>query len=175
MRSHSSLFLLPAALSEQPCWLFTVDDDIAYPPDYVAALETDSLVNVLGIRTMACHSSLLAGLSLQYFKQPGMADLYLASWCQQQQIPLIAIARHAGWLEQLGDPEADSLWAEFCEADPAQAALVRAHRPWGYAAIKDAVDAASTRARADDPESPLPQRRRPSTQPTEPRQPPLAY
>ena len=193
-------FLPLAALAQQPCWLFTVDDDIAYPPDYVAALlkrlehygrqvvlgvhgvllteqaegyfsaryrkvhgfskalEADALVNVIGTGTMACHSSLLAGLSLEHFKQPGMADLYLASWCQQQQIPMLAIARHAGWLEQLGDPEACSLWAEFAQADPAQAALVRAHRPWGYAAIKDAVEAASTRARADDPESPLPER-----------------
>ncbi len=193
-------FLPLAALPQQPCWLLTADDDIAYPPDYVAALlkrlehygrqvvlgvhgvllpeqaegyfsaryrkvhhfaaalETDALVNVLGTGTMACHSSLLAGLSLEHFAQPGMADLYLSSWCQQQQIPMLAIARHAGWLEQLGDPEAGSLWAEFCEADPAQAALVRAHRPWGYAAIKDAVEAASALARAEDPESPLAER-----------------
>jgi hypothetical protein len=193
-------FLPLAALSEQPCWLFTVDDDIAYPPDYVAALlkglehygrqvvlgvhgvllpeqaegyfsaryrkvhhfaaalEVDALVNVIGTGTKACHSSLLTGLSLEHFAQPGMADLYLASWCHQQQIPMLAIARHAGWLEQLGDLEDGSLWAEFAQADSAQAALVRAHRPWGYAAIKDAVDAASARALADDPESPLPQR-----------------
>ena len=193
-------FLPLAQLSDAPCWLLTVDDDIAYPADYVAALlkrlehygrqavlgvhgvllpeqaegyfsahyrkvhnfpmalEADALVNVLGTGTMACHSSLLAGLSLEHFKQPGMADLYLASWCQQQQLPMLAIARHAGWLEQLGDPEADSLWSEFHQADPHQAALVRAHRPWGYAAIKDAVEAASTRARAADPESPVPER-----------------
>lgn len=31
-------FLPLGALSEQPCWLLTADDDIAYPPDYVAAL-----------------------------------------------------------------------------------------------------------------------------------------
>lgn len=196
-------FLTLGALSDQPHWLFTVDDDIAYPPDYVAcllrrlehygrrvvlgvhgvllpeqaegyfsaryrkvhsfskALDADALVNVIGTGTMACHSSVLTGLSLEHFKQPGMADLYLASWCLQQQIPMIAIARHAGWLEQLGDPEQGSLWAEFCEADPAQAALVRAHRPWGYAAIKDAVEAASASARAEDPESPLPERLEP--------------
>lgn len=193
-------FLPLAALAQQPCWLFTVDDDIAYPPDYVAALlkhlehygrqvvlgvhgvllteqaegyfsaryrkvhgfskalEADALVNVIGTGTMACHSCLLAGLTLEHFKQPGMADLFLASWCHQQQIPMIAIARHTGWLEQLGDPESDSLWAEFAQADHAQAALVRAHRPWGYAAIKDAVEAASARARAEDPETPLPER-----------------
>ena len=193
-------FLPLAALASEPCWLLTADDDIAYPPDYVAALiqrlehygrqvvlgvhgvlltehaegyfsaryrkvhsfskslEADALVNVLGTGTMACHSSLLSGLSLEHFEQPGMADLYLASWCQQRQIPMIAISRHTGWLEQLGDPEEDSLWAEFAKADPAQAALVRARRPWGYAAIKDAVVGASERALAADPESLVPER-----------------
>jgi len=193
-------FLPLAALASEPCWLLTADDDIAYPPDYVAALikrlehygrqvvlgvhgvllpehaegyfsaryrkvhsfskslEADALVNVLGTGTMACHSSVLSGLSLEHFEHPGMADLYLASWCQQRQIPMIAISRHNGWLEQLGDPEEDSLWAEFTKADPAQAALVRARRPWGYAAIKDAVVGASERALAADPESLLPER-----------------
>jgi hypothetical protein len=193
-------FLPLAALNEQPRWLFTADDDIAYPPDYVAALlkrlehygrqvvlgvhgvllpehaegyfsaryrkvhsfskslEADALVNVLGTGTMTCHSSVLQGLSLDHFQQPGMADLYLASWCHQRQIPMITIARHEGWLEQLGDPEDGCLWAEFSKADSGQAALVRGHLPWGYTAIKDAVEAASARARAGDPESPLPER-----------------
>jgi hypothetical protein len=43
------------------------------------------------------------------------------------------VTRHAGWLEQLGNPEAGSLWAEFAQA-------------------------ASARARVADPESPLPER-----------------
>lgn len=191
---------LPLAQLSQPCWLLTADDDIAYPPDYVAALlkrfehygrqavlgvhgvllpehaedyfsaryrkvhnftkalEADALVNVLGTGTMACHSSVLQGLSLDHFQQPGMADLYLASWCHQRQIPLIAIARHEGWLQQLGDPEADSLWAEFHQADPQQAAIVRSHHPWGYRAIRDTIDAAGSRAREGDPESPVPER-----------------
>jgi hypothetical protein len=193
-------FLPLVELGQSPCWLLTADDDIAYPPDYVAALlkrlehygrqavlgvhgvllpenaegyfsaryrkvhlfsqglEADALVNVLGTGTMACHSSVLQGLSLDQFQAPGMADLFLATWCHQRQIPLIAVARHDGWLEQLGDPEADSLWAEFHQADPQHAALVRAHHPWGYSAIRDAIDAASARAREVDPESPVPDR-----------------
>ena len=193
-------FLPLAQLIQSPCWLFTADDDIAYPPDYVASLlkrleyygrqallgvhgillpehadgyfsahyrkvhlysqglEADALVNVLGTGTMACHSSVLQCLSLDHFQQPGMADLYLASWCHQHKIPLIAIARHDRWLEQLGDPAADSLWSEFRHADPQQAALVRAHHPWGYSSIRDAVDAASARAREVDPESPVQER-----------------
>jgi hypothetical protein len=193
-------FLPLAALAQEPCWLLTVDDDIAYPPDYVAALlrrlehfgrkavlgvhgvllpeqaegyfsasyrkvysfakslESDALVNVLGTGTMACHSSLLSGLSLEHFAEPGMADLYLASFCKQQQIPMIVIARHAGWLTQLGDPEGGSLWAEFAKADPAQASLVRAHRPWGYEAIKNSVEASKVGARAGDRELQLQER-----------------
>ena len=102
---------------------------------------------------MACHSSILKSLSLEYFAQSGMADLYLASWCQEQQIPMIAIARHADWLEQLWEPEEGSLSAEFAQAD-----LVRAHCPWRYAAIKKAVESAGARAHAEDTESPLPER-----------------
>lgn len=186
-------FLPLAALAEEPCWLLTVDDDIAYPPDYVATLlkrlehygreavlgvhgvllpeqaegyfsanyrkvhsfskglEADALVNVLGTGTMACHSSLLSGLNLGHFAQPGMADLYLACWCKQQQIPMVAIARHSSWLEQLGDPEDGSLWTEFAEADPAQSALVLTHRPWGYTAICEVLAAARKRRIAIDP------------------------
>jgi hypothetical protein len=58
-----------------------------------------------------------------------MADPYLADWCPQRQMPLIVIARHEGWLEQLGDPEADSLWAEFNQVDAQQAAIVRSITP----------------------------------------------
>lgn len=193
-------FLPLDSISKNPCWLITVDDDIAYPPDYVAALikrleyydrqvvlgvhgvllpekpegyfsaryrkvhnftkalEKDALVNVIGTGTMACHNSILEGLSLSHFAEAGMADLYLASWCKQNKIPMIAIARHAGWLEELGSSSENSLWAEFSQADMDQAALVRANGPWGYTAIKNSVEMTSARAHARNLKSQLPQR-----------------
>ena len=82
---------------------------------------------------------------------PGMADLYLASGYHQRQIRLIAIARHDGWLQQLGDPSQGFLYAEFRQADPQQAAIMRAHRPWPYSAIRDAGTAGGPDTRTGVP------------------------
>jgi len=70
---------------------------------------------------------------------------------------MISIARHAGWLEALVDPTKGSLYVEFRQADPQHAALVRSRGPWGYAAIRDAVNAASARAFELGPKSPVPE------------------
>jgi len=193
-------FLPLAQLAESPSWLITADDDISYPPDYVAALlkrlehygrqvvigvhgvllpehaegyfssryrkvyhfrrglEADALVNVIGTGTMACHTSILKGLCLTHFQQPGMADLYIAGWCRQRNIPLVSISRHEGWLKDLGYPSLLSLFAAFRQDDSSQAVIVRTHQPWGYSAIHNAISAASTRARELDPESQVPER-----------------
>ncbi len=68
-----------------------------------------------------------------------MADLYFALFCKQNRIPLVAVSRPDAWLLSLPGSEADSLYEEFRHDDSAQAAVVRAHRPWGYAAVRDAV------------------------------------
>ncbi len=176
---------LPFAGLQRECYYFTADDDIVYPPDYVAAmirriehygrqavvgvhgvlvperatgyfsayrkvllfkksLERDALVNNLGTGTVAFHSELLRGLDLSHFPQAGMADLYLSLVCKQRRIPMVAIARHDDWLLEMDAPT--TLYQEFAQSDGAQAALVRSHWPWGYAAIGDAVKAAGLRA-----------------------------
>ncbi|MDD2728271.1 glycosyltransferase [Malikia sp.] len=176
---------LPFANLERECYYFTTDDDIVYPPDYVAAmirriehygrqavvgvhgvllperaagyfsafrkvllfrngLERDALVNNLGTGTLAFHSELLRGLDLSHFPQAGMADLYLSLVCKQRRIPMVAISRHDDWLLEMEAPS--TLYQEFVRNDGAQAALVRSHWPWGYAAIGDAVAAVGLRA-----------------------------
>lgn len=178
-------FLAFEAQSED-CYYFTADDDILYPPDYVASmirriehygreavigvhgvllpeeaegyfsvyrkvlifkreLEHDALVNNLGTGTVAFHSTLLRGLELEHFQEPGMADLYLSVFCKQRNIPMIAIARPDDWLQELPSPNA-SLYHEFRQADNQQSALIRTHKPWGYAAIRQAVAGAAHRA-----------------------------
>lgn len=182
-------FLAFSAL-EEDCYYFTADDDIVYPPDYVASmvrriedyerqavigvhgvllpeqadayftsfrkvhmfkkeLERDALVNNLGTGTVAFHSSLLRGLDLTHFGTPGMADLYLSVFCKQRDIPMIALARPEDWLQELPSPNT-SLYNEFRQADDQQSALIRAHKPWGYAAITKAVAGASMRATKPD-------------------------
>ena len=182
-------FLAFSAL-EEDCYYFTADDDIVYPPDYVASmvrriedyerqavigvhgvllpeqaegyftsfrkvhmfkkeLERDALVNNLGTGTVAFHSSLLRGLDLTHFSTPGMADLHLSVFCKQRDIPMIALARPEDWLQELPSPNT-SLYNEFRQADDQQSALIRAHKPWGYAAISKAVAGASMRATQPD-------------------------
>ncbi|MFF7061222.1 glycosyltransferase [Pseudomonas sp. NPDC008258] len=182
-------FLAFSALAED-CYYFTADDDIVYPPDYVASmvrriedyerqavigvhgvllpeqadgyftsfrkvhmfkkeLERDALVNNLGTGTVAFHSGLLRGLDLTHFGTPGMADLHLSVFCKQRDIPMIALARPEDWLQELPSPNT-SLYNEFRQADDQQSALIRAHKPWGYAAISKAVAGASMRATKPD-------------------------
>ena len=176
------------AFAAQPgdCYYFTADDDILYPPDYVASmirriehygreavigvhgvllpeeaegyfsvyrkvlmfkreLEHDALVNNLGTGTVAFHSTLLRGLELEHFQESGMADLYLSVFCKQRNIPMIAIARPDDWLQELPSPNT-SLYQEFSQANDQQSLLIRTHKPWGYAAIRQAVGGAAHRA-----------------------------
>lgn len=182
-------FLAFSALAED-CYYFTADDDIVYPPDYVASmvrriedyerqavigvhgvllpeqaegyftsfrkvhmfkkeLERDALVNNLGTGTVAFHSGLLRGLDLTHFGTPGMADLHLSVFCKQRDVPMVALARPEDWLQELPSPNT-SLYNEFRQADDQQSALIRAHKPWGYAAISKAVAGASMRATKPD-------------------------
>jgi len=176
---------LPFAAQQADCYYFTADDDIVYPPDYVACLvrriehygrqavvgvhgvllpenaqryftgyrkvlvfrrglERDALVNNLGTGTVAFHSALLKGLDLDFFREAGMADLYLSLFCKQRSVPMVAVARPDEWLQELPSPN-PSLYEEAVQSDARQSALVRSNGPWGYAAIRQAVEAAGAR------------------------------
>lgn len=177
---------LALAAQQLDCYYFTADDDILYPPDYVASLvrciekygrqavvgvhgvllperadryftgyrkvlhftrglERDALVSNLGTGTVAFHAALLKGLDLGFFGDAGMADLYLSLFCKQRSVPMVAIARHDDWLQELPSPNT-SLYAEAVQSDSRQSDLVRSNGPWGYAAIRQAVEAAGGRA-----------------------------
>ncbi|WP_278386788.1 glycosyltransferase [Stutzerimonas kunmingensis] len=179
---------LAFATQAEACYYFTADDDILYPPDYVASmvrriehygrqavvgvhgvlvpeeaqgyfsgfrkvlmftreLERDALVSNLGTGTVAFHSSLLRGLDIAHFREAGMADIYLSLFCKQRNIPMVAIARPEGWLQELPSPNT-SLYQEFRQADERQSLLIRTYRPWGYTAIRQAL--AGVRQRVDD-------------------------
>lgn len=176
---------LAFAAQQTDCYYFTADDDIVYPPDYVACLvrriehygrqavvgvhgvllpedaqryfsgyrkvlvfrrglERDALVNNLGTGTVAFHSALLKGLDLDFFREAGMADLYLSLFCKQRSVPMVAVARPDEWLQELPSPN-PSLYEEAVQSDARQSALVRSNGPWGYAAIRQAVEAAGAR------------------------------
>lgn len=177
---------LAFAAQKSDCYYFTADDDIVYPPDYVASLvrsiehygrqvvvgvhgvlipenaqryfsgyrnvflfhrglESDALVNNLGTGTVAFHAALLKGLDVSFFHEAGMADLYLSVFCKQRGVPMVAVARPDDWLQTLPSPNT-SLYEEAVQSDCRQSALVRNHRPWGYAAIAQTLEAAGARA-----------------------------
>lgn len=176
---------LPLASLARECFYFTADDDLLYPPDYVAtlvrriehygrqavvgvhgvllpeqpvgyfsgyrkvfmfnqALERDALVNNLGTGTLAFHSGLLKGLTLQDFPTPGMADLHLSVFCKRNAVPMVAVARHDAWLNEQDSPNT-SLFHEFKDNDAPQRALVLNNRPWGFTPVVEAVTAGANR------------------------------
>lgn len=176
---------LAFAAQQTDCYYFTADDDIVYPPDYVACLvrriehygrqavvgvhgvllpedaqryfsgyrkvlvfrrglERDALVNNLGTGTVAFHASLMQGLDVGFFREAGMADLYLSLFCKLRDVPMVAIARPDKWLQEMPSPNV-SLYRESAQSDERQSILVRSNGPWGYVAIRQAVGAAGAR------------------------------
>lgn len=78
------------------------------------AFEHDAYVNVLGTGTLCCHSADLTGFTQVDFTTPrNLVDLRFAVWGQQQQIPFIALARPASYLEHLLGPRDWCLWHEW--------------------------------------------------------------
>lgn len=149
-------------------YVFTVDDDIDYPSDYVQrliqklefydrkaivglhgtiyakpirsffkgrallhfeeALSRDTIVNQLGTGTVAFHTELLRP-SFQWFKAPGMADVWFAVETKKLGITQISIQRDAFWAKPLGVEET-TLFREFRRNDSVQTAAIRSVTPW---------------------------------------------
>lgn len=168
----------------QAAYMFTVDDDIVYPPDYVAcliqkieryqrkaiiglhgivlpnqptgyfsgyrkvfhyrqALECDKAVNVLGTGAMAFHTSVFKKQSYVP-SAPGMADIDFAIANKKQNIPLICIARHEGWLKDIPIQDGTTLYDEFKNNDSQQTHLLQSELPWGPKAIHSALHTHAT-------------------------------
>lgn len=107
-------------------------------------LERDALVNNLGTGTMGFYSGLLQGLDVSYFRKPGMTDLFLSVYCKERLIPMVAIARPENWLQERVSPTA-SLYQESPHNNTEQTMLIRENQPWGYEAIRRAVEGACAR------------------------------
>jgi len=145
---------------------FAVDDDIEYPPDYIArsvakieqygrraivgyhgaiyrkkvrnyfrdraawpfdrACDVDRFVHIIGTGTSAMHASTLR-LTREDFAQANSCDLYLGIACQRQQVPMLCIARHRGYLRALplaADPRSASGPEEYARR------MVEIHDTW---------------------------------------------
>lgn len=93
-------------------------------------LENDTVVDILGTGTIAFHSSVLRGTSIDDFEYPGMSDICFAILCKRKKIPLVAISRNKKWLKQMS-VGGNSLYEEFKNNDDLQSKLLNENGPWG--------------------------------------------
>lgn len=108
--------------------------------DFWRPLSASLSVNGLGTGTMAFFGATLSGLSLSFFEKPGMTDVYMALFCRERNIPMVAVARPSVWLRELAC-DAGSLFQEFRHKDEEQSALIARATPWGQPAIERAITA----------------------------------
>ena len=103
---------------------------------FMKKLESDRLVNNLGTGTVAFHSSLLKGLTHEFCKNTGMLDIYFSVYCKKNNIPMVCIARHDGWMGEIKQESNEhNLFAEYKSSDPIQTELIKSNLPWGYSGI----------------------------------------
>jgi FkbM family methyltransferase len=89
----------------------------------------DRLVNLLGTGTTAYHVGTIA-LSLDNFKAPGMADLWLALAAKRQKIPMICVERPEMWLKPLGEADETSLYCSAMNDGDLQTKVAQAEQSW---------------------------------------------
>lgn len=158
------------------CYLLTCDDDIVYPPDYVATMlraveryerraivtahggiipgphlersyyrerrqlhcahqqAQDEPAHVPGTGVMALHSSTLR-LLRSAFRAPNMADVWVAVEAMRARVPVVVLARRAGWIEVLETQ--DTIYDRARLDDSRQAAALNACAPWAPAALPE--------------------------------------
>ncbi|HNS20120.1 MAG TPA: glycosyltransferase [Sedimentisphaerales bacterium] len=132
-------------------YVFVVDDDIAYPPDYVERMTSkieehqrravmvvhgidfcepfedyvrdrtvyrfevnrsgDGVVDAGGVGTLAFHTSTIRPC-LRDFQNPSFRDLWFAVLATRRGVPMICVAREAGWLRARAT-EGRQLWFQF--------------------------------------------------------------
>ena len=90
-------------------------------------LEHDQSVHILGSGCAAWCSDCLT-LSLDEFRVPNMADIWLGRACQRQEIPVITIARKPHWLG--AQPIADTIYNKFVCNDSLQTRMVNEIGGW---------------------------------------------
>jgi glycosyltransferase involved in cell wall biosynthesis len=96
---------------------------------FKCGLASDRLVNLLGTGTTAYHVGAIS-LSRIDFREPGMADLWLAVAAKRQKVPMIAIERAEAWLRPLAEADASSLYSQALNHSQLQTSIVRDEESW---------------------------------------------
>ena len=90
-------------------------------------LEQDQSVHMVGTGCAGWHSSTL-NLTLNHFQAPNMADVWFGVACQQQQVPVVCIARPSHWLKIQKVP--NTIFGRYRTRDQLQTRAVIANTPW---------------------------------------------
>ncbi len=94
------------------------------------------LVNNLGTGTLGFHSQLFSGIDPSQWPRGGMVDIYFSIECKKNEIPMVCINRHSGWLLDLDDLKATpTLFAEFNQKESLITQTLNSVAPWGYKGI----------------------------------------
>jgi len=99
-------------------------------------LKENTNVHVLGTGASGFHQSTIE-ISLEHFKHPNMADMWLAVEGQLQGVPFICLSRKEGWMKDMGYYD-DSIFnhskkgtkGSAMNTNEIQTALVKKHWPW---------------------------------------------
>ena len=77
----------------------------------------DCLVHVGGTGVMAFHTDTI-DIRYEDFKEPNMADIWLAKQAYEQYVPIICIEHREGWIKAL--PVKDTIWDNYSTRDEVQ-------------------------------------------------------
>ena len=89
-----------------PCRAYYTDRDVLH---YRKGLAADTQVHIIATNSCAYHSSVIE-VCPEDFKLPNMADIWLAILAQQQGIPMFAVARSEGWLDDIPETARGSIY-----------------------------------------------------------------
>ncbi len=99
--------------------------------DYRNYLFYDRQVSVLGTGTIAFYKRSISDIDLKHFSDTGMTDLFFARYCQQKNIPLIAINRKKQWLKDVSKNNAKTtLWDGAVLDDKVQTNFILDYKLW---------------------------------------------
>ena len=96
---------------------------------YKHKLEIDYFVHVLGTGTSCYHTDLI-NFGLDNIQSKGMVDIWLATYCFLNRIPMVCVSRGEGWIQDCDGLPDESLYKEYLNNDSEQTEIVKRYRMW---------------------------------------------
>lgn len=104
-------------------------------------LTAPKLVNNLGTGTVAFHSDCIPEIDIKEWDKSGMVDIFFANTCRKNNVPMMCIDRHSGWLmPQEESEDTPTLFGEYKEKEELIVSEIRKFPYWGYSAIRKTLE-----------------------------------